>query len=130
MLRWSALASIADPPAFALALVAAHAAGARIIAGRSCVSSHQRATDGDCRRGRRTAARGSRRRKLPRGGRARSLSRPAAVIIGLLLLSSAGILTAWLSVKQIGGQSGDVLGALEQVNEILILLTAAALLRV
>jgi adenosylcobinamide-GDP ribazoletransferase len=55
---------------------------------------------------------------------------PGAVIIGLLLLSSAAILMAWLSVQQIGGQTGDVLGALEQINEILILLTAAALVKV
>ncbi len=32
---------------------------------------------------------------------------------------------AWLSIRQIGGQTGDVLGALEQISEILILLTAA-----
>ena len=37
---------------------------------------------------------------------------------------------AWLSVQEIGGQTGDVLGALEQINEILILLTAAALVKV
>jgi adenosylcobinamide-GDP ribazoletransferase len=30
-------------------------------------------------------------------------------------------------MRQIGGQTGDVLGALEQVIEILILLTAAAM---
>ena len=35
-------------------------------------------------------------------------------------------LMAWLCIKQIGGQTGDVLGALEQVSEILILLVAAA----
>jgi len=54
----------------------------------------------------------------------------ASTIIGLLLLSAAGILMASLSTGQIGGQTGDVLGALEQVNEILILLVAAALLKV
>ena len=32
---------------------------------------------------------------------------------------------AWLPSRQIGGQTGDVLGALEQVSEILILLVAA-----
>ena len=34
-------------------------------------------------------------------------------------------LMAWLSIRQIGGQTGDVLGALEQMSEILILLIAA-----
>jgi len=33
-----------------------------------------------------------------------------------------------VSVRQIGGQTGDVVGALEQVNEVLILLTAAVVL--
>jgi len=54
---------------------------------------------------------------------------PVTAIIGFLLLSSAGVFMAWLSVKQVGGQTGDVLGALEQINEILILLTAATLLK-
>jgi len=33
-------------------------------------------------------------------------------------------LLAWLSLSQIDGQTGDVLGALEQVSEIVILLVA------
>jgi adenosylcobinamide-GDP ribazoletransferase len=33
---------------------------------------------------------------------------------------------AWLCRRLIGGQTGDVLGALEQVSETLILLTAAS----
>ena len=54
---------------------------------------------------------------------------PVIAVISLLLLSSAGVFMAWLCVKQIGGQTGDVLGALEQVNEILILLAATILLK-
>jgi adenosylcobinamide-GDP ribazoletransferase len=30
----------------------------------------------------------------------------------------------WLSMRQIGGQTGDVIGALEQVGEIIVLLVA------
>jgi adenosylcobinamide-GDP ribazoletransferase len=33
---------------------------------------------------------------------------------------------AWICRRQIGGQTGDVLGALEQVSEVLILLIAAS----
>ena len=33
---------------------------------------------------------------------------------------------AWLCRRQIGGQTGDVLGALEQASEIVVLLVAAA----
>ena len=49
-----------------------------------------------------------------------------ATLAALLLLAGAGLAAAWLSVKEIGGQTGDVLGAFEQVSEILILLVASA----
>jgi adenosylcobinamide-GDP ribazoletransferase len=49
-----------------------------------------------------------------------------ATLVALLLLAGAGGMMAWLSMRQIGGQTGDVLGAYEQVAEILILLAAAA----
>jgi adenosylcobinamide-GDP ribazoletransferase len=49
-----------------------------------------------------------------------------ATVIAALLLATATVLLAWLSVAQIGGQTGDVLGTQEQVSEILILLVAAA----
>src|SRR5262249_2409979 len=49
-----------------------------------------------------------------------------AAIIALLLLAAAIASTAWLCRRQIGGQTGDVLGALEQVSETLVLLTAAS----
>ena len=53
---------------------------------------------------------------------------PIGAIAGLLLLTLASTAMAWLSVQEIGGQTGDVVGTLEQVNEILILLAAAVLL--
>ncbi|HEX2449325.1 MAG TPA: adenosylcobinamide-GDP ribazoletransferase [Methyloceanibacter sp.] len=49
-----------------------------------------------------------------------------ATFIAALLLACAIGLMAWLCVTQIGGQTGDVLGTLEQVSEMLILLVAAA----
>jgi adenosylcobinamide-GDP ribazoletransferase len=48
-------------------------------------------------------------------------------IAGLLMLVSAGLSLAWLARKQIGGQTGDVLGTLEQISEAAILLLAASL---
>ncbi len=42
----------------------------------------------------------------------------------VILLAIAAFLMAWLCEAQIGGQTGDVLGALEQVCEIVILLVA------
>ena len=128
MLRWSALASVARPGAVAVTLIAAHAAaraslpafmrfvaparsdGLAADAGRPPIESVAAA----CALG------------IIALGFGLGL---APTIIALLLLSAAGILMASLSMRQIGGQTGDVLGALEQVNEILILLVAAALLK-
>jgi adenosylcobinamide-GDP ribazoletransferase len=45
-------------------------------------------------------------------------------LLALILLVIAAALLAWLALAQIGGQTGDVLGAVEQVSEILILLVA------
>jgi adenosylcobinamide-GDP ribazoletransferase len=50
----------------------------------------------------------------------------SGALIALLVVAAAAGLMAWLTLRQIGGQTGDVLGALEQVSEILILLVAAA----
>jgi adenosylcobinamide-GDP ribazoletransferase len=41
-------------------------------------------------------------------------------------MTAAFVFLAWLCVRQIGGQTGDVLGALEQIGEIVVLLVAAA----
>jgi adenosylcobinamide-GDP ribazoletransferase len=49
----------------------------------------------------------------------------SGALVACLLVAIGTGLIAWLSRRQIGGQTGDVLGALEQVNEILILLVAA-----
>jgi adenosylcobinamide-GDP ribazoletransferase len=50
----------------------------------------------------------------------------AAAFVGSVALIAAVALMAWMCRRQIGGQTGDVLGALEQVSEVLILLTAAS----
>lgn len=45
-------------------------------------------------------------------------------LAALILLAIAAAFLIWLTLSQIGGQTGDVLGAVEQVSEILILLVA------
>jgi adenosylcobinamide-GDP ribazoletransferase len=77
-------------------------------------------------------------------GRPPPLSAVAAMLLGVIALflglgAAAGLcaaallaaglaLLAWLCIRQFGGQTGDVLGAVEQLSEILILLVAAAYL--
>ena len=48
------------------------------------------------------------------------------MLVALALLVAAASFMAWLTLRQIGGQTGDVLGALEQTGEILVLLVAAS----
>ena len=49
---------------------------------------------------------------------------PLAGIEATILLAVAATLLAWLSRSQVDGQTGDVLGAVEQVSEIVVLLVA------
>jgi adenosylcobinamide-GDP ribazoletransferase len=49
---------------------------------------------------------------------------PLRAIVAVVVLVVVVVLMAWLSRKQIGGQTGDVLGAVEQISEIVILLVA------
>jgi adenosylcobinamide-GDP ribazoletransferase len=51
---------------------------------------------------------------------------PARGVLALIFLIATVALMAWLSVRQIDGQTGDVVGALEQVSEIAVLLVAVA----
>jgi len=45
-------------------------------------------------------------------------------VLALIVLAAIVALVAWLAMRQIAGQTGDVLGALEQVSEIAVLLVA------
>jgi adenosylcobinamide-GDP ribazoletransferase len=126
-LRWSALAAIANPFAVTLALCAAHtAARAGVPAFMSLVPPAR--PDGL------SASAGA------PPGRSVAIAfavgtlvlvvtlGPGKALAGLILVSLAGLLLARLAVRQIGGQTGDILGAFEQASEILILLVAASLL--
>jgi adenosylcobinamide-GDP ribazoletransferase len=128
MLRAAALANLGDPSLVAAALVAAHAAGRAPIPAFMRIVPAAR-TDG----------------MSVDAGRPPQTSALVAVLLGLIavvlalgfgasivaiILLCAGFgLMAWLCNRQIGGQTGDVLGALEQIGEITVLLVAAAMLR-
>jgi adenosylcobinamide-GDP ribazoletransferase len=123
LLRWAALASVARPGAVALALIAAHTA-ARATLPAMMVAVPPARSDGLA------ASFGAPPREVA----------AVAEIIGVLalvlclgfgrgllaavLLGAAAVATARLSMKAIGGQTGDVLGALEQICEVLVLLVA------
>jgi adenosylcobinamide-GDP ribazoletransferase len=127
ILRWSALATIADPLPVAMALIAAHASARAPLPAFMRLVRPARSDGLSAHAG----------RPPPESAAAACLLGaialliglgPVGAIAGLLLLTCASVGMAWLSLKQIGGQTGDVVGALEQVNEILILLAAAVVL--
>ncbi|MCA1412538.1 adenosylcobinamide-GDP ribazoletransferase [Bradyrhizobium sp. NBAIM20] len=124
-LRWSALATIANPWAVMLALCAAHvAARAGLPAFMSLVPSARPnglSAGAGAPPGRSVAI------AFALGTLALALTLgPGKALVGLILLSLAGLLLARLAIRQIGGQTGDILGAFEQTGEILILLVAAS----
>jgi adenosylcobinamide-GDP ribazoletransferase len=127
LLRWSALAAIAHPVAAAMALITAHAS-ARAPLPIFMRLVPQARSDGL------SAAAGE-----PPGESAAAACMigviallvalgPLGGAIGVALLIGASLLMGRLSRKQIGGQTGDVIGALEQINEIIIMLIAAMVL--
>lgn len=124
-LRWSALAAIAHPWAVTLALCAAHAASrAGVPAFMSLVPPARPdglSASAGAPPGRSVAI------AFAVGTLALALALgPGKALAGLILLSFAGLMLARLATRQIGGQTGDILGAFEQIGEILILLVAAA----
>jgi len=127
LLRVGAIASLVEPGLVAAALIAAHAA-ARATLPVFMLAVPRARQDGL------SAAAG----RPPLGcviaasmlgllALALCLGPANALIAALVVVAAAGLM-AWLSLRQIGGQTGDVLGAVEQVSEIAILLTASALL--
>jgi adenosylcobinamide-GDP ribazoletransferase len=125
LLRWAALASIARPGAVALALIAAHTAARATLPAVMALVPPAR-SDG-------LAA--------SFGAPPREVAAVAALIgaltlvlcldfgpgvLAAILIGGAAFATARLSMKALGGHTGDVLGALEQVGEVLVLLVAVA----
>jgi adenosylcobinamide-GDP ribazoletransferase len=126
ILRASAIASLADPALVASALIAAHASarGAIPLFMRLLPNARRDGLSADA--GRPPLA------SIIAAGFLGTLALGLGLgatggIIGLVLVLSAFGFIAWLCMNQIGGQTGDVVGALEQVNEVLILLTVVAL---
>lgn len=121
-LRWTALAALLSEPAYAGALVAAAVLSRAAMLGVAAALPHARA-DGlsvaTGRPGARVAATGI------------ALSFPTMVVTGpvaaFVALAAAGCCGLIARVR-IGGQTGDVLGATQQMTEIAALLSMAAAL--
>jgi adenosylcobinamide-GDP ribazoletransferase len=125
LLRGSALASLAEPALVAGALVAANASARATMPALMWLVPRARADGLSADAGPPPGASVAVAVVLGVIALALGLDRGAA-IAAVLLLVAAVAYVAWLSREQIGGQTGDVLGALEQVSEITVLLAAAA----
>jgi adenosylcobinamide-GDP ribazoletransferase len=127
MLRAGALASLVEPGLVAVALIAAHAGGRATMPVLMLVLPRARQDGLSAEAGKPPL--GSVIAAAILGMLALALCLgPATALVAALLVMAAVALMAWLSDQQIGGQTGDVLGAVEQVGETLILLVAAAML--
>ena len=127
LLRWSALTALEDTRAVAIALIVAHA-GARAVLPAFMRLVAPARIDG----------------LSSDAGQPPPMSVAVALGLGIIALSigfglgpmltgmaalaAIGLLLALLARRQIGGQTGDVLGALEQAAEAALLLLATTLL--
>ena len=128
VLRWTAVTAIASPMPVALALIAAHTSARAALPAFMRFVPPTRLDGLSAQAGQPTLRRVAAAVLLGVLMLGISLGL-AATMIGLILAASATLFMAWLSMRQIGGQTGDVLGALEQIIEIVILLTAVAVWR-
>ncbi|MGH6717354.1 MAG: adenosylcobinamide-GDP ribazoletransferase [Bradyrhizobium sp.] len=127
MLRWSAISDMPNPGSVAVALVVAHTASRAMLPAFMRLVPTAR-TDGLSAGAGRPPIRSA---IIAAGLGAVCLAAglgTSAMFVGLLTLAAIGAALAWLSLKQVGGQSGDVLGAVEQIAEAAVLLIASTVL--
>jgi adenosylcobinamide-GDP ribazoletransferase len=125
-LRWSTIADIAEPRYVVLALISAH------VAARACLPAFMYlvppARSDGLSSGAGSPPGSSVVAALLLGGLGLLFSfGPSGTVIALLMLALVGFLLARIATGQFGGQTGDVLGAMEQISEAAILLIAASL---
>jgi adenosylcobinamide-GDP ribazoletransferase len=126
LLRVSALSAIADPVLAAPILVAAHVAARATMSAFMVLVPPARADGLSAGAGRPSAASAVIGAMFGVLALAIGLG-PVAGIIALVVTAALAGLLGWFCLRQIGGQTGDVLGALEQFCEIAILLAAASI---
>jgi adenosylcobinamide-GDP ribazoletransferase len=124
-LRAAALAALADLGHIVAGLIAAHAAarGFLPLAMRRMVPAREDGLGAAAGRPEAAIAWGA----VALGGIIAIIALGIPTGVGALVLAAAGTaLLAFLAHRQIGGHTGDVLGALEQTAEILVMVAAAA----
>jgi len=127
LLRWSALAALEDVRSVAIALIVAHGAARAVLPAFMSLVASARSDGLSSGAGQPPPA--SVAVALGLGIVALAIGFGlSAMLTGIVALAGIGLLLAWLALKQIGGQTGDVLGALEQAAEAAVLLLAATLL--
>ena len=127
LLRWTALAEMADARAIAIALIVAHTVSRAVLPAFMYLVPPARADGLSTSAGR-----------PPQQSGVVSLGLgilcllfafgPKLATIALLMLALAALVLARLAVRQIGGQTGDVLGAQEQIGEAILLLIASTMI--
>ena len=126
ILRWSAIAAIAAPRSVTIALLLAHAASRASVPTFMAFVPPARPDGLSARAGLPTPQGAA----IAFGLGALILAvgfGPGKAILAVAVLALIGLMTARLAIKHIGGQTGDILGALEQLCETSILLIAASL---
>lgn len=124
-LRAAALAALTDPLHAGLALIAAHAASRGALPAAMRLLAPARPDGLGAAAGRPSLAVAV---AAPVTGAVLALAvlGPRPGVLALLLAGGAVALAAMLARRQIGGYTGDVLGAFQQTGEIVMLLAAAA----
>jgi adenosylcobinamide-GDP ribazoletransferase len=123
LLRVASLAALAEPAAVAPALIAAHVAARATLPIFMRLTPSARADGLSAGAGRPTLDNAVIAGLIGAGTLALALS-VAGAAISVVVLAAALTCMVLLSMRQIGGQTGDVVGALEQVGESLVLLVA------
>jgi adenosylcobinamide-GDP ribazoletransferase len=124
LLRAGALASLAEPALVAPALIAAHMAARATLPACMRFVPQARSDGLSAAAGRPPSTSVMTAALLGIIALAIGFGLPSGIAVAVLVLL-ATLFMAWLCRRQIGGQTGDVLGAVEQLNEILVLLAAA-----
>ena len=124
MARWAAIAAVGASHDALFALIAAHAASRALLPG--FMQSVKPAKPGGLSAGIGTISGNVALAAAGLGVLALLLLGPAAATAAVICLALLFVGMKWLTENQIGGQTGDVLGALQQAGEIVVLFVAAS----